>query len=203
VKILQKAAVDLIRGSGISSSLSLISVICYLLSLVYRAGGFVMIISLHPIPACPPWVRPAVHRHGKPNACQIPARPGPKAERPKFLHRNDDSADPNAAPNGGGRLSVNIASTFGKPKNRSVREDLDFRSGRPRLSFGKTSTFVREDLDFPSGHHVSSPCRRTPTQTQMARPSRHARFRRNRRPMARPHALWSRTFRPRVRQNPA
>jgi hypothetical protein len=89
--------------------------------------------------------------------------------------------DPNAVPNGG-RLGVNIASTFGNSQNRSVWEDLDFRSKR---------------------HPDASFRRRTPCQTQMARPSRHARFRRNRRPIARPHALWSRTFRPRVRQNPA
>jgi hypothetical protein len=127
-----------IREIGISSlslSLSLISVICYLISLVYRAGGFVMIISLPPIPACPPWVRPAVRRPGKPNACRIPGRDRPGAGRREFPHRNDDSADPNAVPNGG-RLGVNIASTFDKSRNQGVWVDLDFRLGRPRLSFG-------------------------------------------------------------------
>jgi hypothetical protein len=55
VKILQKAAVDPIRGSGISSSLSLISVICYLLS---RPDPRVpKIIPLRPTPAYPPYGR--------------------------------------------------------------------------------------------------------------------------------------------------
>jgi len=45
-----------------------------------------------------------------------PGMTRPKAERGEFPYRNDNSADPNAAPNGG-RRSVNIASAFGKPKN--------------------------------------------------------------------------------------
>jgi len=58
VKILQKAAVDPIRGSGISSSLSLISVICYLLS--RPDAGVTKIIPLRPTPAYPSYGRCAV-----------------------------------------------------------------------------------------------------------------------------------------------
>jgi len=70
--------IDLIGSEIVSPSLSLISVICYLLSLIYRAGGFVMIISLPPMSACPPWGRPAVRRPGKPHACRNPGRARPE-----------------------------------------------------------------------------------------------------------------------------
>ena len=83
VKILQKAAVDPIRGKGISSSLSLISVICYLLS---REGpGVPKIIPLRPTPAYPSYGRCAICQPADSHSLCRPCQTAPHAPTSDFL----------------------------------------------------------------------------------------------------------------------